>query len=285
MPWCFVIQRRSGRCAISGAVVIGVAALFSTIPAYAVDSSSEIRGRATLLVCTAPDNLPYSNRAGEGFENKIAELVAAELDIPLTYVWFSQSLGSRFVRETLNARRCDLIIGISAAHELLLNTNPYYSSAFVLAYRAAADFELTSLSDKMLRERELRIGLIGGAPPTELLLENDLITQMVPYRPVVTTSANLPSERVIKDILADKLDVAILWGPVAGWLNRRHGSRLKVVPMIADHSDEHRMVFQITMGVRRGEIQWKRQLNKLLRKNRDKIKAILTEYDVPLVEE
>ncbi len=261
------------------------AALFTAVEARAVDGGTEIKGRATLLVCSAPDNLPYSNRAGEGFENKIAELVAAELGIPLTYAWFSQSLGPRFVRDTLNARRCDLIVGISAAHELLLNTNPYYSSAFALVYRADADFELASLSDKVLKDRELRIGLIGGAPPTGLLLENGLITQMVSYRPVTNTGTELPSERILKDVLAGNLDVAVLWGPVAGWLNRRNGSRFKVVPMAADNSDEHRMVFRITMGVRSGEIQWKRELNKLIRKNQEKINAILAEYNVPLVEQ
>ena len=251
--------------------------------AVAASGSTELQERTVLLVCTAPDNLPYSNRAGEGFENKIAELVAADLGITLTYVWFPQSLGNRFLRETLNARRCDLVIGISVAHELLLNTNPYYSSAFVLLYRADADFELTSLSGKALKEHELRIGLVGGTPATELLLGNDLITQVVPYRPVVTTNAELPSELIFKDMLNGKLDVALLWGPVAGWLNQRHGSRFKLVPLVSDHSNEHPLVFQITMGVRRGEIQWKRKLNKVLRRNKDKIAAILTAYGVPLV--
>ncbi len=259
------------------------AALFAASPGYAVDAGTEVLERSALLVCAAPSNLPYSNRAGEGLENKIAELVAAELDVPLTYVWFSLSLGARFVRETLGSRRCDLIIGISAAHELVLNTNPYYSSAFSLVYPADADFELVSLSDEVIKEKNLRIGLVGGVPPTMLLLENELMEQVTPYRPVTDTREGSPEEQIISDLLAGKINVAVLWGPLAGYLNKRNGSRFKIVPMVADDSDKHRMVYHITMGVRHGEIEWKRQLNKLIRKNQPKIDALLKEYNVPVV--
>ena len=280
MSWRFFIPGTALAVTVAWA-----AAWFGTAVSHAAEGGTEIQNRSVLLTCATPNNLPYSNRAGEGFENKIAELLAAELGVSLNYVWSPQSLGARFVRETINARRCDLIIGTSAAHELLLNTNPYYYSAFTLLYRADADFDLSSLSDKVLKERKLRIGIIGGTPPTGLLLDNGLIPQMSSYRPVTTTGMKLPGEKIVTDLLAGELDVAILWGPVAGWLNQRHGSRLKVVPLTADHGDRHRLVFPITMGVRRGEIQWKRALNKVLRRNRDKINAILAEYGVPLVEQ
>lgn len=260
-----------------------LAAVFFSVAGHAAEEGTEIEKRATLRVCIDPNNLPYSNRFGEGFENKIAELFAAELDIPLTYVWFPQSMG--FVRSTLGARRCDLIIGISAAHELVLNTNPYYSSVFVLIYPADSGLELSSLLDKTLKEKALRIGLVAGTPPTGLLLENGLMTQVAPYHLMVDTRVDSPAEQIVKDLLAGKLDVAVLWGPFAGYLNKRHGSRLAVVPLTADESEEHRMVYQITMGVRRGEIKWKRELNKLIRKNQEKIDELLREYDVPLVTE
>ncbi len=227
--------------------------------------------------------MPYSNRAQTGFENKIAELIAADLGIPLSYYWFPQSMG--FVRTTLSARRCDLVVGISAANELLLNTNPYYSSAFALVYPADAGHKPASLSDPKLKDAKLRIGLIAGTPPTSLLLENDLMEQVASYHLVVDTRVDSPSEQIVKDLLAGKLDVAVLWGPIAGYLNKRHDSRLKVAPLVADHSEKHRMIYRITMGVRPNEIKWKRQLNRFIRKNRDKLDALLREYGVPLVAE
>ena len=256
--------------------------LFLAAAAYAAGEGTEIEERAVLRVCADPNNLPYSNRAGQGFENKIAELFATELDIPLTYFWFPQSMG--FVRSTLGARRCDLVVGISAVHELVLNTNPYYSSVFALVYPVDSGLELSSLSDKALRAEGLRIGLVAGTPPTGLLLDNDLMAQVTPYHLMVDTRVDSPAEQIVKDTLAGKLDVAVLWGPFAGYLNKRYGSRLAVVPLTADESDRHRMIYRITMGVRRGEIKWKRELNRLIRQNQEKINTLLREYNIPLVE-
>jgi len=250
---------------------------------FAADGGTEVAKRTVLRVCADPNNMPYSNRAQTGFENKIAELIAADIGIPLSYYWFPQSMG--FVRTTLSARRCDLVVGISAANELLLNTNPYYSSAFALVYPADAGHKPASLSDPKLKDAKLRIGLIAGTPPTSLLLENDLMEQVASYHLVVDTRVDSPSEQIVKDLLAGKLDVAVLWGPIAGWLNKRHDSRLNVAPLVADHSEKHRMIYRITMGVRPNEIKWKRQLNRFIRKNRDKLDALLREYGVPLVAE
>ena len=261
------------------AFTVGV--FFLTGVVFAAEEGTEIEKRTILRVCADPNNLPYSNRLGQGFENKIAELFAAELGISLSYFWFPQSLG--FVRSTLGVRRCDLVVGISAAHESVLNTNPYYSSAFALVYPADSGLELSSLSDKALKEKELRIGLVARTPPTGLLLENGLMTQVSSYHLVVDTRVDSPSEQIVKDMLAGKLDVAVLWGPFAGYLNKRHDSRLKVVPLSADESDEHRMIYQVTMGVRHGEIKWKRELNRLIRENQEKIHALLREYNIPLV--
>ena len=265
-------------------LLVGLAmAASGASPARAADGGTEVGQRTVLRICADPSGLPYSSRAKSGFENKIAEWIAADLDIPLSYYWFPQSTG--FVRTTLGARRCDLIVGVSAANELLLNTNPYYSSAFALVYPADAGHKMVSLADAKWKEQNLRIGLIAGTPPTGLLLENGLMAQVAPYHLVVDTRVDSPSEQIVKDMLAGKLDAAVLWGPLAGYLNRQHGSRLRVVPMVADHSERHRMIYRITMGVRPGEIDWKRSLNRFIRKNQDKLHALLREYGVPLVEE
>ena len=265
-------------------VCAGIAILTIGAPmAHAVGGGAEIEKRSVLRVCADPNSLPYSSRARTGFENKIAEWIAADLGVPLSYYWFPQSMG--FVRTTLGARRCDLVIGVSAANELLLNTNAYYSSAFALVYPADAGHKMVSLADAKWKDARLRIGLIAGTPPTGLLLDNGLMEQVASYHLVVDTRVDSPSEQIVKDVLAGKLDAAVLWGPLAGYLNERHGSRLRIVPLVADHSQRHRMIYRITMGVRAGETDWKRKLNRFIRKNQQKLHALMREYGVPLVEE
>lgn len=234
-----------------------------------------------MRVCSDPNNLPYSNRLQQGFENRIARLLADDLGVPLSYYWFPQSTG--FVRTTLQARRCDLIMGVSSGNETLLNTNPYYASAFSLVYPAQADYTLNSLLDSRLKEANMRIGLIAGTPPTGLLLEKGLMPQVAPYHLTVDTRVDAPAQQIVKDLLSGKLDCAVLWGPLAGYLNKKNNNQLKVVPLLADHSDKHGMIYNITLGVRFGEIKWKRRLNAFLRRNKEKIDAVLEQYNVPLV--
>ena len=248
----------------------------------AADAGTELKNRAVLRVCADPNNLPYSNRFRQGFENQIAQLLADSLGVPLVYYWFPQSTG--FVRTTLQARRCDLVMGVSSGNETLLNTNPYYASAFALVYPAAAGYTLDSLSNARLKEANMRIGLIAGTPPTGLLLEKGLMPQVAPYHLTVDTRVSAPAQQIVLDMLAGKLDCAVLWGPLAGYSSKQHGNRLEVVPLLADHSNEYRMIYNMTMGVRFGEVKWKRQLNAFLRRNQEKINAVLMQYDVPLVD-
>ena len=269
-------------CLKSPLNVIILTALIGMSLSVTGDSGTELRERTVLRVCSDPSNLPYSNRLQQGFENEIADLVAKELGVTLVYYWFPQSAG--FVRTTLDARRCDLVIGISAGNEKLLNTNPYYSSAFALVYPVNSKHQLDSLSDPYLKTKKLRIGLIAGTPPTSLLLENQLMEQVASYHLVVDTRVDAPANQIMKDVLANQLDVAVLWGPLAGYLNKKYENQFEVVPLINDHSEKHRMLYNITMGVRFGEIEWKRQLNRFLRQNKDKINAILLDYNIPLVE-
>ena len=135
--------------------------LASTAGGDALAATAEAVDRSSLRVCADPGNLPFSNRAGEGFENKIAELVASELGVPVRYTWFPQATG--FVRNTLMARKCDLVIGISLGFELLQNSNPYYRSSYSLVYRSDADQSIASLDHPGLKD--LRIGVIAGTPP------------------------------------------------------------------------------------------------------------------------
>lgn len=250
--------------------------------ATAAEVGTELKERGVLRVCADPSNMPFSNKAKEGFENKIAEFLAAELGIPLAYTWFPQSMG--FVRLTLRARRCDLIIGVSAAHELVQNTNPYYSSVFSVVQFVDADYEVKSLSDAVLRDKGLRIGVVAGTPPVDILLEKKLMDQVKPYHLRRADISHSPIAQMSEDLLAKKIDVAILWGPMAGHLVRQNAPKLKLSPLTADNSQRHRLIFPITMGIRRGELQWRRQLNRVLRKNEEKLHDILLSYNIPVVE-
>ena len=267
-------------CACTKATLVLVLVATSQF-ATSAEVGTELKERSVLRVCADPSNMPFSNREKAGFENKIAELLAADLGIPLAYHWFPQSIG--FVRLTLKARRCDLVIGVSAANELMQNTNPYYSSVFAVVQRADADYEVKSLSDAVLGEKKLRIGVVAGTPPIDIILANDMMGQVTPYHLRRSHVKNSVIQAMAQDLKDDKLDVIVLWGPMAGHIVRQSEGALKLAPLTADNSQRHRLIFPITMGIRRSELQWRRQLNRLLKKNKDKIHEILRTYHVPLV--
>jgi len=263
-------------------VVLSVCLLLVVLPAtsFANQKTAEIVDRTSLRVCADPSNLPFSNKESEGFENKIAELLGEYLSLPVEYTWFPQSQG--FVRSTLIDFKCDIIIGISAAHGLVLNTNAYYSSIFSLVTRKENDKTFTTLSDPSLKDFG-KIGLIAGTSPTSLMLKFNLIDQMAPYHLFVDTREGTANDQMIKDLLAKKLDAGILWGPMAGYHVSKHEKKLHVFPLFEDDSEELRIVYRITMGVRPGEVEWKRLINKFIKEKQVDINTILENYGVPLV--
>jgi len=220
------------------------------------------------------------NKESQGFENKIAELLGEYLSIPVEYTWFPQSQG--FVRATLKDFKCDIIIGISAAHELVLNTNAYYSSIFSLVYRKDNERVFTSLGDPEVKNFK-RIGLIAGTSPTSLMLKHNLIDQMAPYHLFVDTREGTANDQMVKHILAKELGAGIMWGPIAGYHVKQHESDLQVSPLLDDDSDELKIVYKITMGVRLGEVDWKRLVNKFIKEKQVEIDTILQQYGVPIV--
>jgi quinoprotein dehydrogenase-associated probable ABC transporter substrate-binding protein/PQQ-dependent catabolism-associated CXXCW motif protein len=233
-----------------------------------------------LRVCADPANLPYSNQAGEGFENKIAELLAAKLDRELTYTWYPQTVG--FVRNTLGAGLCDLVIGITTTSELLQNSNPYYRSSYVLLQRADAEPRVGSLHDPALKD--LRIGAVARTPPVSLLASQGLLGQLKPYPLVVDTRYVSPGRDMVKDVESGEVDVGVLWGPIAGYWAGRASVPLELTPLLGE-AQGVRLDFRITMGMRRNEPDWKREINDLLKANAAEIEAILQEYGVPLLDE
>ncbi|MEL7205842.1 MAG: substrate-binding domain-containing protein [Pseudomonadota bacterium] len=241
--------------------------------------TSDLVSDNALRVCADPANLPISAQDGSGYENKLAELVAAKLEKPVEYTWFPQATG--FIRQTLSAKRCDIVIGYAQGHELVLNTNHYFTSSYSLIVPQDGDLsDVTALTDPKLKD--LRIGIVAGTPPAAHMARNGLIAKAKPYNLVVDRRRESPAVDMLNDLEAGEIDAAILWGPLGGPLVKNNFDGLKVTPLV-EETLPPRLFFRITMGVRRGEKVWQRQLNSLIRRNQDEINAVLVEAGVPLV--
>jgi len=237
--------------------------------------------RAALRVCADPANMPFSNDKGEGFENKIAEMVAGELKVPVEYTWFPQATG--FIRQTLAAKRCDVVMGYAQGDELVLNTNPYYRSTYALVYRPGAGLDgVDSLADARLSGK--RIGVVAGTPPATVMAGLGLIQQAKPYPLLVDRRYDSPGERMIGDIRSGDIGAGLLWGPMAGYFAASGGDKLKVVPLTKEAAGA-RLAYRITFGVRHLEDDWKRQLNALIARRQGDIDAVLLGFGVPLLDE
>lgn len=249
-------------------------------PAAAQTEAFDLVSKTQFRVCADPANMPFSNKDGQGFENKLAELFAEKLGRELTYTWFPQATG--FVRQTLRAGKCDVIMGYAQGHELVLNTNHYYVSSYVLITPPGSDLmDVDALSDPRLQGR--RLGVVAGSPPATHLARNGLIGKSRPYPLMVDRRHESPAERMIEDLAAGEIDAAILWGPIGGWFAKELGADVHIVPLLREETAP-RMFFRVTLGIRQGELAWKRELNSLIRRNQAEIDMILASYGVPIVE-
>lgn len=234
-----------------------------------------------LRVCGDPGNMPFSDRRENGFENRLAAIVADELKVKVRYYWLTQGPG--FVRNTLGTGLCDLIIGSTTGAEGVQNTNPYYRSTYALVSRRGDLDGVRRLDDPKLKDKS--IGVIAGTPPVNRMGELGLIGKMRTYAPYQLDPGRknqTVSAEIVADLAEKKLDAAVLWGPAAGWLARNGGTAMAVVPLL-DEPDRPPLSFRIAMGVRVEENDWKRSLNAILRKRRADIEAVLREFDVPLM--
>lgn len=243
-------------------------------------TTREARNSHYLTVCGDPNHLPFSNKKMEGFENRIALLIAGDLDRTLRYRWWPQTIG--FVRNTLQVRLCDLIMGVTSVNELLQNTNPYYRSVYTLVYREDSGLDIHSLKDPALQQ--LRLGVVAGTPPATLLTRYDLMGQTRPYKRTVDTRHFAPASQAVADVARGEIDVAVIWGPIAAYASRRQNISLKVIPLPAKE-DSVTLAFNVSMGIRRRESEWKHQLNGELEKLAPEIEEILVQYGIPLLDE
>ena len=242
-------------------------------------ASGELVDPKTFRVCADPRNLPFSNEAGEGFENKLAELFARKLGEPASYTYLPQVIG--FVRNTLNALRCDVIIGVAVGDDLVQTTNPYYRTTYALVFRPGSGLDdIESLEDPRLKGRH--IGIVAGTPPATVLVQQGLMMLARPYALTVDTRVEAPARTMAENVAAGQIDAGVLWGPIAGYYAQRVTPHLVVAPLL---KEQERMDFRIAMGVRRSDQDWKRRLNRLIVENQPEIDRILAEYGVPLLDE
>ena len=259
---------------------IGACVFMSAFHADAANQNSREIELTEFKVCADPNNLPYSNRAEEGFENKIAKLMADDLGLPLTYVWMPQSMG--FVRSTLNTRVCDVILGMVSGDSLVQNSNPYYRSTYVLAYRSSDHYTATTLNSPEFKGHS--IGVVAGTPPVDTLAATGYAAQLHPYRLIVDTRFNAIGRDLINDLKSGVIDVGVLWGPIAGYFAQKSDVPLTLVPLI-NEPDKLHIEHRITMGVRHNEPKLKHLLNDEIKKLKPQIDAILVEYGVPRIDD
>ena len=269
-------------------------ALAAACAATFVQADEPQKTEAVLRVCADPNNLPQSNRRGEGYENKIAEALAADLGRRVEYTWFPQRMG--FVRNTLRARdpqtqqfSCDVIIGVPKGYELTATTEPYMHSTYALVFPWRKELEGLKVADDLLSIppqtlKSLRIGVFGRSPGADWLLRNGLMENASVYAPQSGDPEEHPAHIIEHDLLEKKIDLAIVWGPVAGFLVREHASMPAwyAVPFLPDPAIK--FDYEIAMGVRFGEKEWKSSLDQWIVAHRVKVDEILANFRVPLLD-
>jgi quinoprotein dehydrogenase-associated probable ABC transporter substrate-binding protein len=248
--------------------------------------------KSVLRVCADPNNLPFSNRAGQGFENKIAEVLAKDLGWKLEYTWFPQRMG--FIRNTLRARegeegyKCDLVMGVPAGYELTATTPPYYRSVWAMVYVKGRGLEDIKTPEDLIKLdpeklKSLKLGVFAQTPPVDWLLKNKLFDQAITYTRQSADPEEYPGQIIERDLATGKVDAAFVWGPIAGYFAKKSSVPMNVAPFSPD--DEIQFDYPIAMGVRRGEKEWKEKIESLIERNRGEIQNILNAYNVPLVKE
>jgi quinoprotein dehydrogenase-associated probable ABC transporter substrate-binding protein len=234
-----------------------------------------------LRVCADPNNLPFSNDKGEGFENKIAELFAAKLGKTVAYTYYPGATG--FVRMTLGSYRCDVVMGFPQGGELAQSTNPYYRTAYALVSKAASALaDVETLEDVRLKDK--RLGVVAGTPPASYLVADGLITNSKPYPLVVDTRYDSSAQAMVNDINSGAIDAGLLWGPLAGYYAAHATPPMKATLLLKEKGGAH-LDYRIVMGVRPSDQNWKRQLNQLIGENQPAINKLLLDYGIPIINE
>jgi quinoprotein dehydrogenase-associated probable ABC transporter substrate-binding protein len=269
-------------------VLTALAALTAFSPAGRVraqqagDSGSlELVDPDVFRACGDPRNLPFSNEKGEGFENKLAELLAAKLGKKLSYAYYPQATG--FVRMTLGSFRCDVIMGFPQGDDQAQLTIPYYRTTYALITKQGSGLEdVATISDPRLKDK--RIGIVARTPPSTVMAMNGLLAHAKSYPLFIDTRADSSAQAMLDDLARGDIDCGILWGPMAGYYAARVNPPLVVVPLVKETIGAP-MTFRIGMAVRPSDQEWKRTLNRLIKENQAEINKLLISYNIPILDE
>jgi mxaJ protein len=239
----------------------------------------------TLRVCADPNNLPFSNAKGEGFENRIAELVAKDVGARVEYTWWAQRRG--YIRNSLKAKRCDVMIGVPTGVGMVLTTRPYYRSTYTFVSRRGAP-RVESFDDPTLKRLRVGVQLIGddfaNSPPAEALTHRGIVKNVRGYTVIGDYREPNPPSRIVRAVSNGEIDVGIVWGPLAGYFAQRSPVPLRVSPVSPQIDVPYLpFVFDIAMGVRRGESAFRDSLDNVIMRHQPELDRILESYGVPLV--
>jgi mxaJ protein len=239
--------------------------------------------RPAFRVCSDPNNLPFSNERREGFENEIAEIVARDFDLPVEYTWWAQRRG--FIRSTLGAGVCDVVIGLPADYEMALTTRPYYRSTYVFVTRRDRALRLKSIDDPRLRTLSIGIHLVGddnaNVPPGDALAARGIVQNVRGYSIYGDYAKPNPPANLIDAVVGGEVDVAIAWGPLAGFFAARSSDAIDVQPVAS--AGRAPFQFSISMGVRRDDRALRDRLNEVLSSRKHEIDQVLARFHIPTV--
>ena len=234
-----------------------------------------------LRVCGDPNNLPFSNEKLQGIENKIADVIAKDLGLTVAYTWWPHQRG--VVKRALNTLRCDVMLGIPKGYDPVLWTKPYYRTGYVLAYRKDRGLKIHSLDDPQLKT--LKIGVQVNTPPHDALGQRGIADNVVGYQ--LMFDSNFHAEdypgKVVEDLIAGQLDVALVWGPIAGYFAKKKAAPIEIVVLEGKPDSVERFAFDISMGVRKKDTELKAKLEESLARKHDEITHILEDFGVPLL--
>jgi mxaJ protein len=266
-----------------------IGAICAILPALPFFGCAPSRPQATvreLRVCADPNNLPFSNARLEGFENKLADLIANDLHAKVRYTWWAQRRG--FIRNTLNADKCDVVMGVPSSFELALTTNPYYRSTYVFVTRKDRKLDVRSFDDPRLRTLRVGVHLVGddgaNTPPVHALSARGVVGNVRGYMLAGDYARPNPPARLIEAVVKGDIDIAIAWGPLAGYFAKDPKVALRLVP-VSPAIDLPFLpeVYDISMAVRRSDKNLKAELDAVLEREHPAIAALLSDYGVPRV--
>lgn len=241
---------------------------------------------ATLRVCADPNNMPFSNRAGQGIENQLARMIAGDLGMSLAYYWYPQR--SAFFRKTLNAGNCDVVMGVPSGMPVASTSIPYYRSTYVFVSRRDRHLNISSLDDSRLRALRIGVHVVadgdGSLPPVNALLLRGMAGNLVGYNIYGRLDEKSPPADLIRAVENKEVDIAIAWGPMAGYFAQHSPVPLEIAPVDVGSPDpEIPFTFSISLGVRRGNSELLRRLNAEIERRHTRIHQLLRSYGVPLL--